>query len=122
MLAKEVKIKNFKRQREFIKEQLENRQENLREDGDTAYRYIGHIFPEVIGYFESEGFDIKKNESELLLASTKGLPVYTFTIRDDVVLNEEELKAAEEIEYKPDEESPQTPEFEAMMAGFFGGH
>ena len=43
MLAKELKIKTMKKQREFIKKQLSH--VDTRNDGDTAYRYVGHIYP-----------------------------------------------------------------------------
>lgn len=71
MLAKEIKINNIKRQREFIKKQLENRLKHPNKDGDTAYRYIGHILPEVIEYFKGEGYNVERVVSEELTAATK---------------------------------------------------
>lgn len=99
MLAKELKIKTIKKQREFIKKQLSHA--DTRKDGDTAYRYVGHIYPEVIAYFESEGFIVTKVESDMMTAMTKGLPTYLFVV-GDVKLTEEELKEAEA--YEPEED------------------
>lgn len=101
MLAKELKIKTMKKQREFIQQQLSN--VDTRDDGDTAYRYVGHIYPEVIKHFESEGFVVTQVNSELLSAMFKGLPVYVFTV-GDIKLSEEELKQAEAYEPKKNEE------------------
>ena len=91
MLAKELKIKTLKKQREFIQEQLSHA--DTRNDGDTAYRYVGHLYPEVIKHFESEGFVVTQVHSDLLSAMVKGLPVYLFTV-GDVELSEEELEQA----------------------------
>lgn len=104
MLAKEIKIKNVKRQREFIKDQLEHLLDHQKEDGNTAYRYVGHVLPEVIAYFTNEGYKVERITSDMLTAATKGLPVYLFTISEDVVLTDEELKAAEEVEYEADDQ------------------
>lgn len=98
LLAKEIKIQTIRKQREFIRKQLLETKKN--KDGDTAYCYVGHIFPEVIKYFEKEGFTITKVQSELLSAMTKGIPVYVFTIDDTIVLNEEDLQQAEAYDYK----------------------
>lgn len=119
MLAKEVKIKNIKKQREFIKEQLEHRLDHQNKDGDTAYRYVGHVLPEVIAYFTNEGYKVERITSDMLTAATKGLPVYLFTISDDVVLNDEELKAAEEVEYEPDDE--EMPDMFGDLMSILGG-
>lgn len=120
MLAKEVKIKNIKKQREFIKEQLEHRLDHQNKDGDTAYRYVGHVLPEVIAYFNAEGYKVERITSDMLTAATKGLPVYLFTISDEVILNDEELKAAEEVEYEDDEE--EMPDmFGDLMSTLLGG-
>lgn len=117
MLAKENKIKSIKRQREFIRKQLER----PHEDGDTAYCYAGHILPEVIAYFNAEGYKVELITSDMLTAAVKGLPIYLFTISDDVVLSDEELKEAEEVEYEPDEyEGPSTLD-DLMISLFSGG-
>ena len=102
MLAKEMKIKNLKRQREFIKKQLSA----SREDGVTSYPFVGDILPEVKIYFESEGYTITPVKSDILLALTKGQPVHLFKINPDYRisrLNDEEEKQAEEYS---DSESP----------------
>ena len=116
MLAKELKIKTLKKQREFIKEQLSHG--DVRRDGDTAYRYVGHIYPEVIAYFESEGFSVKKVESDLMTALTKGMPTYIFVV-GDVKLTEEELQAAEayETDADDDDSDDDVPDFIAALLG-----
>ena len=74
MLAKELKIKTLKKQREFIEEQLSLA--DTRKDGDTSYTFVGHIYPEVIKYFEEEGFVVTRvPHSDMLTAATKGTPV-----------------------------------------------
>lgn len=113
MLAKELKIKTMKRQREFILRQLSNA--DNRDDGDTAYRYVGHIYPEVIEYFENEGFVVTQVNSELMSAISRGLPVYVFTV-GDIKLSEEELKRAEAYETKKAEEN-----FDKDLSDFLKG-
>ncbi len=61
----------------------------------TVYMYTGHLHPEVIKYFEEEGFTITKLQSDILNLVTKGLPTYLFTVSDEIVLSDEELKEAE---------------------------
>lgn len=101
MLAKEIKIGNIKRQREFIKRQFGKMKEKPRKDGDTAYIYVGYLFPENIAYFKEEGFDIRCIDTEPSI--TKGLTLNIFTISQNVVLSAEELEAAENVEYEDDE-------------------
>lgn len=101
MLAKEIKIKSIKRQREFIKKKLDEITTS-REDGNTTYIYIGDVFPEVIKYFENEGFVVTPINNDMMLALHSGLPTYRFTI-GDIELSEEELKQAEEYELKDED-------------------
>ena len=120
MLAKEIKIKTLKKQREFIREQLNVFPTN-RSDGNSGYIYVGYIHPEVIKYFESEGFVVTCVKSDLLSALTKGMPVYLFTI-GDIELSEEELKQAEEYEPKDEEDGEhdedEMPDFlKALLSG-----
>lgn len=96
MLAKEIKIKTLKKQRKFIEKQLKGIT-TCREDGNDIYVYVGHVHPEVIKYFESEGFDVTIVRSEMFMALTKGMPAYVFTV-GDIKLTEEELKQAEEYD------------------------
>ena len=98
LLAKEIKIQTIRKQREFIRKQLLKVARSV--DGDASYRYVGHVFPEVIKYFEEEGFVVTKVQSDLLLAMTKGVPVYVFAIDDLVKLSEEELQQAEAYDYE----------------------
>ena len=97
MLAKEIKIKNIKKQREFIESQLRKVSE-LNTDGDISYTYIGYIFPEVQKHFVKEGFKINQYMSDFIAAFTKGHPINLFTIKDDVVLSDAELEEAENVE------------------------
>ena len=92
MLAKELKIKTIWKQREFIEKQLSDLVE--REDGNTAYCYVGHVYSEVISSFEKEGFKVTKIESEMLTVEHKGLPAYLFVVDEDLVELSEEEKLA----------------------------
>lgn len=105
MLAKEVKIKNIKRQREFIKRQLKKLLEHPSKDGDTAYRYVGYVFPEVSSYFEDEGYVVKRLDSDRILAATNGSPMFLFTIGNQIILTKEELEEAEAVEVKFEEDN-----------------
>ena len=92
MLAKELKIKTLKKQREFIKEHVKNGDGSP--DGDTSYIFIGYVYPEVIEYFHSEGINAEEIKSDILTAITGGRPIYLFTV-GDVTLTEEEYQEAE---------------------------
>lgn len=117
MLAKELKIKTLKKQREFIKRQLSHA--DIRNDGDTIYSYVGHIYPEVIKYFEAEGFIVTKVESEMMTAITKGMPTYIFVV-GDIELTEDELKEAEAIEISEEDDDDCHEDFGGLMASLFG--
>ena len=121
MLAKEVKIKTLKRQREFIEEKL-MKISTSQNDGDSSYSYVGYVYPEVIKYFEDEGFVVTPVKSEMVTAMAKGRPVYLFTV-GDIKLSEEELKQAEEyeVEVEEDEDKDDLPDFiRALLGG--GSH
>ena len=91
MLAKEIKIRNLKRQREFIKKQLDLTLLN----GNAAVSYVGEVFPENVEYFVDEGgFSIQKIDSERVLAENMGMPIWVFSARS-VELTPEELEKAE---------------------------
>ncbi len=118
MLAKEIKIKTLRRQREFIEKQLNA----SKGDGDTAYRFVGHVYPEVIEYFEKEGFIVTKVESDVLNMMSRGLPVYLFIV-GDIKLSDEEMKEAESY-YEPEEfgsDSEESRGFEEFMRTLMGG-
>lgn len=120
MLAKELKIKTLKKQRKFIKDQLSHA--DAGNDGNTAYRYAGHVYPEVIKYFESEGFVVTQVHSELLTALANGMPVYLFAV-GDVELSEEELEQSEayEPETPDDDFNEEMPDFmKDLMSGVIG--
>ena len=96
MLAKELKIQNLKRQREFIKSNVELMIKEPDKDGDTTFVYVGHVLPEVITYFEKEGFCVEKVSAGTI--ETRYLPAYLFTISDQTILNEDEEKTAEKVD------------------------
>ena len=98
MLAKKLKIRNIKQQREFIKYQLEMLLENPREDGRVDYQFIGYIFPEVIDYFHEQGFNVEITKVESGQAKIYGRSVYIFTPSDEIKLSEEEIERSEKFE------------------------
>lgn len=104
MLAKEIKIRNLKKQRNFIEKDL-LKVMSLREDGDVVYYYRGHLFQEVKEYFENEGFNVERIDPPGKLASILGggMPVYCFTLKD-IELTEEELEQANAYEPENSEE------------------
>lgn len=108
MLAKELKIKNIKKQREWLKKHLLETIAN-QEDGDCTIIYIGQIFPEVIKYFEDEGFIVTPINTERILAQHKGMPTYRFTI-GDIVLSKEELNQDEEYELSEEDKKSENME------------
>lgn len=117
MLAKELKIKNLKKQREFIKRQISTFA-GIRNDGDSSYIYVGYVYPEVIKYFQSEGFIVTKIESEKLTAVNKGMPTYLF-VPGAVELTEDELRVAEAIGIEENgDDSPE--DFNEFMASLLG--
>lgn len=95
-LAKEIKIKKIKEQKDYIEKRLKN---PIYRDGDASFPYVGALYPEVTLHFELEGFEVIKVKSDLLTAMAKGRPVYLFT-NSKVELTEEELKLA--WNYEPD--------------------
>ena len=100
MLAKELKIKTLKKQREYIEKKL--RQAAKSNDGDLSYIYVGYLHPEVENYFKEEGYDVDRVLSERLKVAFKGRPVYLFTPQARIELTDEEKKQAEEYNYGKD--------------------
>lgn len=94
LLAKILKIKTLKKQRNYIKRGIFSLA-SRGDAGDPSFRYTGYIYPEVIKYFETEGFDITVVKSDLVLATTKGKPIYIFTPKDNLELSEKEMEKAE---------------------------
>ena len=91
MLAKEMKIKNLRLQREVIREELKN----SFFEGEASYTYLGEVFPENVKYFqEVEGFEVTKLDSEEIRREYEGRPLYVFSAAN-VELNEEEMEEAE---------------------------
>ena len=91
MLAKEIKIRNLIRQREFIKKQLDLTLLN----GNAAVSYVGEVFPENLDYFhDEEGYDVQRLDSKEILTANMGMPIYVFS-SSDVKLTPEELEKAE---------------------------
>lgn len=97
MLAKNLKIKNLKRQRKFITDQIEEMVKNPPRDGNTSFLYIGNIFPENRKYFEQEGFNITLLNYLEYTSESKGMPIYRFSVKDEIILEEEELEKAYRI-------------------------
>ena len=95
MLAKEIKKRNIKRQRHYIFQKLMFFLLNPQNDGNTAYVYTGYIFPEVIFFFDQEGFNVTQILCDNLDPESYGMPVYLFTIKDNLILTESENQAAE---------------------------
>lgn len=88
-------------------------------DGNTVYRYVGHVLPEVVKYFENEGYDVKCFSSIEIIAMTKGYPLYLFTISDLVTLSDEELKQAEEYNYEDDNDEVDSSGFPEIFKSLF---
>ena len=91
MLAKNLKIKNLKRQRKFITDKIEDMVKNPPREGNTSFLYIGDIFPENRKYFEQEGFNITLLNYLEYTSESKGMPIYRFSVKDEIILEEEEL-------------------------------
>ena len=104
MLAKDIKIKTILRQRAFIAEQLLQSGESKNRDGDPAYQYSGHIYPENIEYFENEGYDVTPVKSDMLTAMLKGLPIHIFTPKEDIELGMNDMQDAEALLKQEQEE------------------
>lgn len=95
MLAKEIKIANLKKQREFITAQLKASSER-EVDGFPVYQYRGILYKENREYFEKEGIFIYTAEPD-----EEGIPPKHSFYAEDVDLSPEELQAAEEVEVPP---------------------
>ncbi len=96
MLAKELKISNYWKQRNFIERKLKALL--LDKIGDACFTYHGYLFPEVRQYFESEGFRISmpSEENYALRAKNNGRFTYFFYPKDDIVLSEEDVEKSQE--------------------------
>ena len=94
LLAKKLKIKTLKKQREYIQKSIFSLA-SRGVAGDPAFIYSGYIYPEVIRYFEEQGFDIKLVKADIVMATNKGKPLYIFTPKDNLELSEEEMRKAE---------------------------
>lgn len=107
MLAKELKIQNLKRQREFIESVFEKLLRNPPVDGDITFMYFGKPFPENISYFKENGFDVSCFTVDSATSARSqlpiGLPVCCFSISDDIVLTNEEMEMAENVKYQSQE-------------------
>ena len=103
MLARGIKKRQLFQQRKFIQKGLECAATRKR-DGDCSYVYIGHLYPENVEYFRNEGFNISLIESETLKGKTLGIPVFLFTIANDVRLTPEEMTESERMAKTPADE------------------
>lgn len=94
-LGKDLKIKNLMAQRDYIIDQLKKMLEEPDEDGNAAYGYVGYVFPENIDYFRLEGFGVRRFETDAILQTTMGMPIYIFNpVSED--LTAEEFKESRE--------------------------
>lgn len=119
MLAKDLKIKNIKKQREFIWYHLERMCE-ANKDGDVTFPYLGTVYPEVIKYYEDEGFVVTKVQNDELSARNQGVPVYLFTVSERITLSDEELERAEQEEGFNDDEPPARDALSNMLSRMMG--
>lgn len=97
MLAKSLKIKNLKRQREFITGMIMNLINNPPRDGNTSFLYMGTIFPENWEYFKNEGFDILQLNFIEYTAEAKGMPIFRISVKSELTLDDEEMKLANNV-------------------------
>ena len=105
-LAKEMKIRNLKLQREVIREELKN----SFFEGEASYTYIGDVFSENVEYFQNvEGFDVRKIDNDDVRKEFGGYPLYVFSAAN-VELTEEEKVVAENYEPNKTELDPDTRE------------
>lgn len=88
MLAKDVKIRTLAKQREYIRKQILEMEQN--KNGDVIYKHEGYVYQEVIQYFEEEGYIVKRFGAETFMAN----PIYIFI--GDVKLSTQEMQQAED--------------------------
>lgn len=100
MLAKDIKIKRLKRQRDFIEMQLQNIvYQDVEESAATC---LGVVYKENIEYFQKQGINVQ----QVVLQFEGGLEceAYAFTPKD-VELTDEELQMALNYDYASDVEN-----------------
>ena len=97
MLAKELKVRELIRQRNFIKGELKT----PRPDGDPSYRYIGYVFPENKKHFEENGYNVTTFFGVEVLPVTEGKPLNVFTPKDDIILTAEEEAESKQLSERP---------------------
>ena len=85
---------NVKKQIDYIESKILSMIAHPRVDGDTSFLYKGHLFPEVKGLFK-DFFDITC--SEQLLLKNGGIPVYLFTLKDNIGVSVEIPEKEREI-------------------------
>jgi len=121
MLARKLKISTLKRQQNFIQERLEALGNS--KDGNIAFTYVGHLYPEVKRHFELQGFDIKTVRSDSLEALTYGIPVYIFTPSNEITLTDTELEEAENyvVDDVVDDFPQEITDWERALAEVFFG-
>lgn len=96
MLATDVKIAGLKRQKDFLKKCLKKLQESPRINGDSLIVYKGHLYPETIAYLMAEGCSVTKYNSDVILASTGGYPIYNICV-DNIRLSASEQTKADTV-------------------------
>ena len=96
-LAKEMKIRTIKTQRETVIHRLENAVQNEEKGGFVQAIYEGTLYPEVKAYLVKEGFEVRevKAKDEFLGCVT----IITIAKVLSTDLEEEDLEEAECYEY-----------------------
>ena len=96
MLATDIKIAGLKRQKDFFKNCFKKLQKSPRINGDSLIVYKGHLYPETMTYLITEGFTIKRFDSDVILASTGGYPIYHIFV-DNIKLSASEQTKADTV-------------------------
>ena len=107
----------YRRQMEFIEEQLRTICTPLNDCGDTCYSYYGNIPNSMIEYFEDRGFDVIIYDGEETRRENRGKAMYVFIPDED--LSEDEIEDALATPYKKMDRFEQigyTEEYTAAIA------
>ena len=92
----QLKVTRYMTQRAYLEGMLNHHIENPSNDGDFSESYIGHLFPENVLWLNENG--IKVHTERITDASHKFFcyELNLFTIADDIILSEEDVKKSEE--------------------------
>jgi len=98
MKAKELKIKNLIRQREFINSELLALMKYPRPNGDVSVVYDGDLFEENETYFREEGFEVRR-----CCIYGKPLTILTVAKGKERILDEKEKEIATSVDWKKED-------------------